>query len=92
MAGRNGLLVFRDAVLVSEFLSNEIVEFVFTDRLLKPRTNPNSCQMWLWMTQMVGGDRSGITALSPLENWPLRIVKCALNMYRPDRESERFPP
>ena len=44
MAGRNGLLVFRDAVLVSEFLSNEIVEFVFTDPLLKPRTNPNSCQ------------------------------------------------
>ena len=45
MAGRNGLLVFRDAVLVSEFLSNEIVEFVFTDRLLKSRTNPNSCQI-----------------------------------------------
>ena len=48
-------------------------------------------KLWLWMTQMVGAALSGITALSPLENWPLRIVKCALNMYRPDRESERFP-
>ena len=45
MAGRNGLLVFRDAVLVSEFLSNEIVEFVFPDRLFKSRTNGNSCQI-----------------------------------------------